>query len=54
MCAGAVSLAGGVSVLEGNVFQSNTAEGFGGAVAFVDQCFSIADTSGICLTQTSS
>ena len=46
MVAGALSLAGGVSILEGNIFNNNTAEGFGGAVAVVDECFSIADSSG--------
>lgn len=39
-------MAGGVSLLAMNVFQNNTAGGYGGAVAYEDQCFTVYDTSG--------
>ncbi len=45
--AGAVSVAGGVTLLALNVFENNTAGGYGGAVAYQDGCFTVYDTSGM-------
>ena len=44
---GAVSVAGGVSVLVSNVFLDNKAGSYGGAIAYQDQCFTVYDTTGM-------
>lgn len=41
-----MNVAGGVTLLVMNVFKNNTAGGYGGAVAYADQCFTVYDTTG--------
>lgn len=49
LAGGAVSVAGGVSVLVSNVFLDNKAGSYGGAIAYQDQCFTVYDTTGVSL-----
>lgn len=46
-CLGAVSVAGGVSLFNQNSFSNNTAAGYGGALAYEDDCFTVINTAGM-------
>lgn len=39
---GALSITGGAAVISNSSFVSNTAQYYGGAIAYIDECFSVA------------